>query len=214
MHIARGWLRFNSCLAEPKSARIEEKKLSDFEKMVSERHALAPSTIAVRVRHISSFLSWISGRNIRLRNVSVGHVERYLDAKKGAGWAIYTLVLATYSLETFFRYGEERGWVRPGLWLGMPTNAIPRHAFTPKGPCWKDVQKMLASSCGKRPVENRDHAFVLLMAVYGLRVGDVAGLQLGDVDFSQRILTVRRKKNLVTQRFPESGYLANAAKIR
>jgi integrase/recombinase XerD len=202
MHIARGWLRFNSCLAEPRKMRIEDKKLTDFEKMVSERYALAPSTIAVRVRHISSFLSWISGRNIRLRNVSVGHAERYLDARKASGWAIPTLALAKYSLETFFHYGEERGWVRPGLWLGMPTYAIPRHAFTPKGPCWKDVQRMLASSCGKRAVEIRDHAFVLLMAVYGLRVGDVVGLQLGDVDFSQRILTVRRRKNLVTQRFP------------
>jgi integrase len=77
--------------------------------------------------------------------------------------------------------------------------AIPRHAFSPKRPCWKDLLRMLASLCGKRPVEIRDHAFVLLMAVYGLRVGDVVGLQLGDVDFSQRILTVRRKKNLVTR---------------
>jgi integrase/recombinase XerD len=61
--------------------------------------------------------------------------------------------------------------------------------------CWR-------RRAAKRPVEIRDHAFVLLMAVYGLRVGDVVGLQLGDLDFSQRILTVRRKKNLVTQRFP------------
>jgi hypothetical protein len=42
MHIARGWLRFNSCLAEPRNVRIEEEKLTDFEKMVSERYALAP----------------------------------------------------------------------------------------------------------------------------------------------------------------------------
>jgi integrase len=43
---------------------------------------------------------------------------------------------------------------------------------------------------------------ILLMAVYGLRMGDVIGLQLADVDFTQRILTVARRKSVVTQRFP------------
>src|SRR5580698_6031815 len=90
--------------------RIEETKLTDFEKMVSERYALAPSTRKCVRRVKPSFLSWISHRNIRLRNVSVVHVERYLDAQKAAGWAIPTLAIATYSLERFFRYGEERGW--------------------------------------------------------------------------------------------------------
>jgi integrase/recombinase XerD len=61
---------------------------------------------------------------------------------------------------------------------------------------------MRASLDDRRPVELRDHALLLLMAVYGLRAGDVIALQLSDVDFAERILTVRRRKNTVTQRFP------------
>jgi Phage integrase family len=61
---------------------------------------------------------------------------------------------------------------------------------------------MIASLDDRKPVEVRDHAMLLLMAVYGLRAGDVIALHLTDIDFVERILTVQRRKNIVTQRFP------------
>jgi integrase len=137
-----------------------------------------------------------------MRNVSVGHVERYLDGQKARGWALPTLAIAAYSLQKFFLHAEGRGWVRRGLSFGVPTYAIPRHAFVAKGPSWKDVQRMIASLDDRRSVELRDHAMLLLMAVYGLRAGDVIALHLTDIDFAERILTVQRRKNIVTQRFP------------
>jgi integrase/recombinase XerD len=72
----------------------------------------------------------------------------------------------------------------------------------PRGPSWEDVERMIASLQGKEPVTVRDRAMVLLMALYGLRVGDVVALRMGDIDFDHRILTVTRRKNLQTQRFP------------
>jgi integrase/recombinase XerD len=137
-----------------------------------------------------------------MRSVCVGHVERYLDSQKTRGWALRTLASTAYSLQKFFLHAEGHGWVRRGLSFGVPTYAIPRHAFVPKGPSWKDVQRMVASLDDRRPVELRDHAMVLLMAVYGLRAGDVIALHLADVDFAEHILTVQRRKNIVTQRFP------------
>jgi site-specific recombinase XerD len=202
MRIARGWLRFHSCLAEPRKTRIFEDKLRDFEKMLVKRDALAPSTIEVRARHASWFLKWIWQRHVHLRDVGVFHIERYLDSRKAKGWAIATLCIAARAIEKFLRHAEGRRWVRPGLAFGIPAYAIPRYAFVPKGPSWKDVQKIISSFRGSKPVELRDHAMILLMAVYGLRTGDVIGLHLTDVDFAQRILTVRRRKNAVTQRFP------------
>ena len=202
MRIARAWLRFHNCLQEPKKVRIYEEKLRDFEATLKQRFALAPSTISVCARHTLWFLSWMSQRNIPLRDVSVGHIERYLDMRKAKGWALATLTIASRSLRNFFRHAEGRRWVRPGLSFGTPTYAIPQHRFVPKGPSWKDVQRMIASLDDTRRMDLRDHAMMLLMAVYGLRVGDVVGLLLTDLDFDQRVLTVRRSKNIVTQRFP------------
>jgi integrase/recombinase XerD len=176
MRIARGWLRFNSCLVQPRKTRVLDEKLRGFEETLLKRFALARSTIEVRARHASWFLNWLSRRKISLRDVGVGHLERYLDTKKADGWALPTPVLATYSIEKFFGHAEGRGWVRPGLLLGAPTYAIPKYAFAQKGPSWGSVQKMLASLRGTKPAELRDHAMILLMAVYGLRTGDVLGL--------------------------------------
>ena len=202
MRTARAWLRFHHCLQEPKKTRACEEKLKAFEAVLRNRFGLAASTISVRTRHASWFLRWLSCRNVPLRCMTVGHIERYLDAKKAKGWALTTLTLASASLHKFFLHAEERGWVRPGLSLGAPTYAIPRHKFVPKGPSWGDVQRMITSLDDAKPAELRDHAMLLLMAVYGLRVSDVIALFLTDIDFKERILTVRRGKNIVTQRFP------------
>jgi hypothetical protein len=51
MRIARGWLRFHSCLAEFRKSRVLEARLRDFEKAMSDHFALASSTIETRARH-------------------------------------------------------------------------------------------------------------------------------------------------------------------
>ena len=84
MRIARGWLRFHRCLDEPRKTRIFEHKMQDFEKTLHSRWGLATSTIEVRSKRVSGFLKWISKHNVALRNVSVGHIERYLDAQQEA----------------------------------------------------------------------------------------------------------------------------------
>lgn len=202
MRIARGWLRFHSCLAEFRKSRISEARLRDFEQAMREHFALASSTIETRSRHASYFLDWISRRNVKLQNLSVQHVERYLDNKRAEGWALSTRATAAYSIEVFLRHAERRRWVRPGLSQGVPTYAIPQYDFVCRGPSWVDVQRMIASLHDKDPLELRDHAMVLLMALYGFRVSDVVALQLSDLDLPNRILTITRRKTHTTQRFP------------
>lgn len=202
MRIARAWLRFHSCLAEFKRTRQSEDRLVDFENTMRDSFALAPSTVETRSRHASYFLGWLAGRRVRLRDLSVQHIERYLDGKKDEGWALSTRGTAAYSVEVFLRHAERRAWVRRGLSEGVPTYAIPQHHFLPRGPSWASVKKMIASLDERDPIELRDRAMVLLMAMYGLRVGDVVALRLADIDFNHRIITVTRRKNLMTQRFP------------
>ena len=98
-------------------------------------------------------------------------------ARRRTAGRFATVTINAYSLQKFFRYAEERGWVRRGLSFGVPTYAIPRHAFVPKGPSWKDVQRMISSLDDKKPMELRDHAMLLLMAVYALRGGDLIALR-------------------------------------
>jgi integrase/recombinase XerD len=202
MRLARGWLRYNSCLAGPLKTRANEERLCDFEHRLKHRFGLAPTTIQTRTMHVSFFLTWLAERRVQLRHVTIHHVERYLDLKRSGGWALATQVLAANSVRMFLRHSEERGWVKPGLYHAVPTFQIPRHQFFPKGPSWDGVQRIIASLRDKTPIELRDRAIVLLIAVYGLRYGEIRDLRLTDADLERGVLTVLRGKNRRAQRFP------------
>jgi integrase/recombinase XerD len=212
MRIARSWLRFHSCLMEPRRALVCESRVREFQAHLKDVVGLAATTIDTRTRHASFLLDWLHSYRIKLANLTLSHVERYLKAKRAAGWALTTQGTGAYSLRIFLRYSEMRGWVRPGLSDVMPTFCRPKHSVTPKAPSWGVVREMISSLSRTRPLDIRHRAMVLLMAVYGFRFGEVRDLQTTDVDFENNILTVRREKNWRVQRFPLNAEVAKAIK--
>jgi integrase len=61
---------------------------------------------------------------------------------------------------------------------------------------------MFALVGGERPVDIRDRALLLLLAVYGLRSGEIIRLRLDDFDWDREVFTVTRSKSLRSQPFP------------
>ncbi len=74
----------------------------------------------------------------------------------------------------------------------------------PKGPSRDEVAELLATTQGQRAVDRRDRAIVMLLVTYGLRAGEVAGLTLDDISWSESRLTVRRSKSGCTHHYPLS----------
>jgi integrase len=72
----------------------------------------------------------------------------------------------------------------------------------PRGLPWNDVQRLLSYCAGDRPIQIRDRAMLLLLAVYGLRIADVRALRIEDIDWEREIVRVRRSKQLKTQQYP------------
>ena len=70
------------------------------------------------------------------------------------------------------------------------------------GPTWEQTQALIASASGKRPVAVRDRAILMLLAVYGLRSGDVSRLRLEDLDWEREILIVAHPKQRRARQYP------------
>jgi integrase/recombinase XerD len=210
--LARAWLRFNGCLIEPKKTRLSEHRLKDFEKHLCAVVGLARSTIETRSRHALYFLIWLQEFGVKLPNVTLSHVERYLESKRKSGWAITTQILGSTSIRIFLRYSESRGWSREGIYLAVPRFLKPKYLFTQKGPSWSDVGRMTTSLNRHDPIEIRDRAMVVLMSIYGLRSGEIRELRVADADFENRILNVRRGKSDHSQRFPMNSILRGSLK--
>jgi integrase/recombinase XerD len=70
-----------------------------------------------------------------------------------------------------------------------------RQETLPSGPTWEVVQQILATTAGDHPTEIRDHALLLLFAIYGVRSREAARLQFSDIDWKRdRIVFTRSKE--------------------
>lgn len=72
----------------------------------------------------------------------------------------------------------------------------------PAGPSWEDVQRLLAETEGDRLTDIRDHAILMLLAVYGLRSAELRGLQIEDLDWDKELIHITRPKQRKTQLYP------------
>jgi site-specific recombinase XerD len=61
---------------------------------------------------------------------------------------------------------------------------------------------LLAATEGTNAQDLRNRAMLLLLAVYGLRCGEVTGLCLADLDWTRRVVRVRRTKTNRVQEYP------------
>jgi integrase len=84
------------------------------------------------------------------------------------------------ALRAFFRYAEQCGWCKPGIAEGITSPTLYAQEGLPEGPEWKDVQRLLKGIKGESSAALRAGAVLFLLAVYGLRSGEISRLLLSD----------------------------------
>ena len=125
-----------------------------------------------------------------------------MASKREEGWSVRTLASQCQALRSFFGYAEIRGWCVPGIPPGIRSPRIPKYEDRPKGPTWAEVRRRIESASGSAPNELRAKAILLLLAIYGLRSSEVAGLRLNDFDWRSETFSVRRAKRGGIQHCP------------
>ena len=110
----------------------------------------------------------------------------------------------------FLQFAEECGWCRQGLAAAIMVPRVFAQESLPVGPSWDDVRRMLAATEGDRSVEIRDRAILMLLAIYGLRAGEVCQLRLGDFDWERERLTVEGSKTQRTRTWPLNRTVGDA----
>lgn len=142
---------------------------------------------------IERFLSYLTRTPCELAAVTPAHLDAYFQEAAGR-WDRVTLRSAAQSLRVWFRYGEARGWVRPGLAAAMLVPRVYRDEGIPIGPTWDEVARGITEADGDTALQRRNGAMLRLLAIYGLRSGEVRRLQVPDIDWaSHRIQIIRSK---------------------
>jgi integrase/recombinase XerD len=198
------WLKFLGRLQTPTPGpRPYDDRVAQFIDHMRRERGLSPQTIAHRCRTIGKFLTQIDEAGLRFDTIVVAQVDELLAQKvRQGGYARITIKSWASAIRPFCRFAEERGWCRRGMADAIMTPRVYRYEHLPMGPSWHDVNRMLAVAQGDRPVDIRDRALLMLLAVYGLRAGEVATLRLENFDWERETLGVLHNKSQRQRTYP------------
>ncbi|WP_369122663.1 tyrosine-type recombinase/integrase, partial [Paraburkholderia piptadeniae] len=164
---------------------------------------MSSSTVEQHLSTVTGFLaSACSGRR-RLASVRSEDVEGFID-QTSKRLCRQSLQHTVAHLRAFLRFCADRGYTRNRLDV-IDTPRTYRGELPPRALDWRTVCKLL-HSIDRSSVEGcRDHAILYLMAYYGLRPTEVAGLTLDSIDWENSTLRVDQCKTRSVLILPLNG---------
>lgn len=182
-----------------------------YEEWLRNERGLSDATVDDYCRAADHLFARIAERGTALDAVQMADIDDLIEAEHRRGaWNRRTIHDYAQRLRRFLAFAEARGWSRPGLAAGIMAPRFMTDETVPKGIKREDVERLLASVQGERPVDRRDHAILMLFVAYGLRAGEVAGLRLDDLDWENEIVRVRCPKPRRTHVWPLSPAVGHA----
>jgi site-specific recombinase XerD len=183
--------------------------LNDFLQAECQERELALATRKNRQWHIQRFLTYLDQKRYSLERLTPDHVDTYLK-HLGQTWSRVSLSSTAHALRAWFRYCENMGRTPAGLAGSILAPRIYRHEGLPVGPTWEQVKSIIPDSSEGKPFQLRDRAILLLLAVYGLRSGEVRFLRLDNIDWKKDRFTVARSKSGRRDVLPLEPHTGNA----
>jgi len=206
------WLRFLKRLRLPSVTLPTYQPLKeDFVDYLRVQKGLSEETLRTRCGSVEDFLQWFFRNHGSLHELTITDLDEAI-ARKGQdhGYARQSIRRYASDLRTFVRYAESRGWCSRGLAACIVSPRVYRGESLPRGLFWNDVQRLIAATDGDRPLDVRDRAILLLLAVYALRSIEVRTLKLDDMDWQRNLLFIPRSKGRRTEPYPLSPTVGEA----
>jgi integrase/recombinase XerD len=158
-----------------------------------EVHGFSRSTVANRLVTASEFLRSALRPGESTTDLRRTHVERYL-ATKSAVLTRHSLRQKIGQLRGFLRFAAAKRLLVERLDV-IDTPRIYREELPPRALPWNTVQKLLRSVDRTSKCGRRDYAILHLMAYYGLRASEIAGLRIDSIDWLAKTCRIEQRKN-------------------
>lgn len=161
--------------------------------------------------HVAKDFLKIVGENRSLQQLNVFKIEKIITAKfKVNRYTRHTIKNYCRGVRALLKYAEEMKTCQTGLAQSVYLPRIYKDESLPCAPSREDVIQLLKSTEGNRPADIRDRAIIMLLAIYGLRRGEIAKMTLEDLDWENEVLHIKRLKNSKVQTFPLSQSVGEA----
>lgn len=176
-----------------------EQCVQAYEQYLREERVLAEATIVNYAPFIGRFLKdRFSAGPVKLSSLRARDVVRFVQ-RQARHLHLKRAKLLTSALRSFLRYARYRGEIRLDLATVVPCVANWSMPSIPRAIAPDQVRRLLSQIDRSTAVGRRDYAILLLLARLGLRSGEVAFLELEDIDWKAGCLSVHGKSGRRTQ---------------
>ncbi len=172
--------------------------IDGFASYVADERRFSPRTVEAYGKDLARFVAFWENEfanqpaaKTPLSRVDTLAVRSYLAHLHRDGLVNRSLARHLSTLRSFFRWACREAHLEKNPARGLPSPRVPK--ALPRAMTLPDTEKLLAADEDETFVPERERALFELLYATGLRVSEVAGLDLEDVDFGARLLRVTGK---------------------
>lgn len=152
---------------------------------------LAENSLESYRRDLQLFDVWLQHKKLGLADVQQHHVEAYFAYQIQRGLCARSMARLLSCLRGFYQYCLRENIISENPVLGIEAPKLGRKL--PNTLSEDDIEALLNAPDASEAIGLRDKAMLELLYATGLRVTELIGLQLGDINFVQGVLRVMGK---------------------
>jgi integrase/recombinase XerD len=146
------------------------------------------NTIAAYRRDLNAYCAYLAGHHRTLDAVTEADIERYVQSQQREGKAATSVARSLVAVRSLHRFLAEEGRMARNPAAAVESPKVPQGL--PKPLSEAEVESLLASVVGHGPLERRDRAILEVLYGTGIRISELVGLSMGDVDLADRVMRV------------------------
>jgi integrase/recombinase XerC len=175
-----------------------EKALAVFGRHLTAERGLSPHTVRAYLGDIAALLSYAAEDHCsELADLDIAVLRGWLGAQHRAGQARTTIARRAAAARAFTAFAHRRGWLAsdPGAQLASPRvhRRLPQVLAQSQMTAVLEADPATCASTGDllaAAIEQRDAAIMELLYATGIRVSELCGLDIGDLDSARRTARV------------------------
>jgi len=168
-----------------------DKKLKQFLSYLKHEKNASPHTIDSYQKDLTQLAQYLIKKKIQFVNTDHIVLRGFLATLYEKQWKKSTIARKLAAIRSFFQYSLKQRWIEDNPAKLLSTPKLEKHV--PSFLSEEEMQRFLDLPISKKPLDLRDRAMLELLYATGLRVGELVGSNIEDINFAERLIRVRGK---------------------
>jgi len=179
--------------------QFEEEYLAFQEELIYREYARA--TVISNTEKVNKFLTFLETCRVNSsKSINAEHLTIFLSNYKNCKPKYISTII--YVLRNYLTFLYEYGFMDEDISKSLPKVRIMRNSFIPYSWKTEDVRKLLEAIDRGDSKGKRDYAILLLVVRLGLRVSDIRGLKLYNLNWSRKTISFTMQKTKQPLKLP------------